>query len=276
MTTEVQSGRRAVGLAPLVPPRSIAARVLDHPATWRLVSFALFAAAWEVAGRVPISFAFPTFSATVEALLAMILDGSMARAYASTLQPLVLGLAISAIGGIGLGIAFGLSRTGEWLGVPVFIVLQAAPVAAFIPLVTFVYGIGLTAKTLAVVILALPVIVLNSYKAVRNVNQSLVAMGRSFLSNRRQEVVKIVLPDASPVIFAGLRLGIAAGFIGVVLAELLITPTGIGDLITYHRSVADYAEMYAAIASIIVLSTLTLVVLQWVEVRFLRPEKRTG
>jgi NitT/TauT family transport system permease protein len=158
--------------------------------------------------------------------------------------------------------------------VPIFIVLQAAPVAAFIPLVTFVYGIGLTAKTLAVMILALPVIVLNAYKAVRNVNESLVTMGRSFLSSRRQEILKIVLPDASPVIFAGLRLGIAAGFIGVVLAELLITPTGIGDLITYHRSVADYPEMYAAIASIIVLSTLTLVGLQWVEVRFLRPEKR--
>ena len=47
------------------------------------------------------------------------------------------------------------------------------------------------------------------------------------------------------MIFAGLRLGVAAGFIGVVLAELLITPTGIGDLITYHRAVADYAEMYA-------------------------------
>jgi NitT/TauT family transport system permease protein len=32
--------------------------------------------------------------------------------------------------------------------------------------------------------------------------------------------------------------------------------------------------MYAAITSIIVLSTLTLVALQWFEVRFLRPEKR--
>ena len=58
-------------------------------------------------------------------------------------------------------------------------------------------------------------------------------MCRSFLGTRRQEIVKIILPDASPVIFAGLRLGVAAGFIGVVLAELLITPTGIGDLITY-------------------------------------------
>ena len=77
-----------------------------------------------------------------------------------------------------------------------------------------------------------------------------------------------------PVIFAGLRLGVAAGFVGVVLAELLITPTGIGDLITFHRSRANYAEMYATIASIIALSTLTLVALQWIETRVFRPEKK--
>ena len=41
--------------------------------------------------------------------------------------------------------------------------------AALIPLVTFVYGIGLTSKVLAVIMLALPVIAMNSYKAVRNV-----------------------------------------------------------------------------------------------------------
>ena len=76
------------------------------------------------------------------------------------------------------------------------------------------------------------------------------------------------------MIFAGLRLGIAAGFIGVVLAELLITPTGIGDLITYHRSVADYAEMYAVIVSIILFSAITLSVLQKLEIVLFRPEQR--
>ncbi len=59
-----------------------------------------------------------------------------------------------------------------------------------------------------------------------------------------------------------------------MLAELLITPTGIGDLITYHRSVANYAQMYAAIASIMSFSALTLAALQALEVEVLRPEKR--
>ncbi|MBX6321346.1 MAG: ABC transporter permease subunit [Rhodospirillaceae bacterium] len=240
---------------------------------WRLASVALVLAAWEIAGRIPVNLAFPPFSEVAAAFARLLADGSLARAYLSTLQPLVLGVVASALLGVALGIAMGLRRTVEWLGAPVFIVLQAAPVAALIPLVTFVYGIGLAAKTLAVVLLALPVIVLNCYKAVRNVNPSLVAMCRSFLGTPAQTVLKIVLPDASPVIFAGLRLGVSAGFVGVVLAELLITPTGIGDLITYHRAVADYAEMYAVILSIILVSALTLTGLQRLELRLFRPDK---
>ena len=243
-------------------------------AVWRLASIALFCGLWEIAGRIPVNPAFPPFSETLVAFVQMIADGSLPRAYFITLQPLVLGIVISAGLGVTLGVLIGLRRTAEWLVAPIFIVLQAAPVAALIPLVTFVYGIGLTAKTMSVILLALPVIVLNSYKAIRNVNPSLVAMCRSFLGTRSQQIAKIMLPDAAPPIFAGLRLGVSAGFIGVILAELLITPTGIGDLITFHRSTASYPEMYASIASIVVFSALTLAVLQWAEVRLFRPEKR--
>jgi ABC-type nitrate/sulfonate/bicarbonate transport system permease component len=273
MAADIRTGREAVGLA-LTPAGSDAAGFFQRPAVLRILSIVLFALIWEIAGRIPVSFAFPTFLDTARAFVELMLSGELPRAYVSTLQPLILGIVLSTLLGVGLGTMCGLWRPGEFMVIPVFIVLQSAPVAAFIPLVTFVYGIGMTAKTLAVVILALPVIVLNSYKAVRNVNTSLVTMSRSFLGTRRQEIAKVIFPDASPVIFAGLRLGVAAGFVGVVLAELLITPTGIGDLITYYRSRADYAEMYATIASIIALSTVTLIGLHWIEIRHFRPEKR--
>ncbi|GLK74143.1 ABC transporter permease [Ancylobacter dichloromethanicus] len=269
---------QANGSSRAVPPSEASfvwRKLSEHrTALWRTASIGLFFLVWEIAGRIPISFAFPTFLETLRAFVTMTLDGSFVAAYAETLQPLVIGIAISAVIGIGLGIVMGLSRFAEWLAAPVFIVLQAAPMAALIPLITFVYGIGLVSKTLAVIMLALPVIVLNGYKAVRNANPSLVAMCYSFQGNWWQRITKIIIPDASPVIFAGLRLGLAAGFIGVILAELLITPTGIGDLITYHRSVADYPEMYAAVVSIILVSTLTLAALEAFELRVLRPEKR--
>jgi NitT/TauT family transport system permease protein len=96
------------------------------------------------------------------------------------------------------------------------------------------------------------------------------------MGNRRQQIFQIILPAASPMMFAGLRLGIAEGFSGVVLAELLITPTGVGDLITFHRSVANFAHMYATIASIVLFAVITVSSLQWVETKLFRPEKRSA
>ena len=244
------------------------------PFAWQLISLAILFGTWEVAGRWPISFAFPPFSKTLLALLSMIADGTLAKAYLTTLQPLVIGIALSSVAGIGFGIGMGLSRSVEWFSLPIVVVLQAAPMAAIIPLITYMYGIGLTSKVLAVVILASPVIVMNSYKGIRNANPSLIQMCRAFLGTRRQEIVKIILPHAGALIFAGLRLGLAMGFIGIVIAELLITPTGIGDLITYNSSVADYPNMFAAIVSIIVFASLTIYALERLERKIFPPEIR--
>jgi NitT/TauT family transport system permease protein len=235
---------------------------------WQLASFALFFGLWELAGRWPLSPAFPPFSLTVRALWQMAADGSLGKAYLITAQPLVIGIALCAATGIAFGIGMGLSRAVEWLSLPVFVILQAAPMAAIIPLLTYMYGIGLTSKVLAVIMLAAPVIVMNSYKGIRNTPPSLLQMCRSFQGTRRQEIVKIVLPHAAALIFAGLRLGLAMGFIGIVIAELLITPTGIGDLITYNSSVADYPKMFAAIASIVTVAAVSLHLLERLERRW--------
>lgn len=243
---------------------------------WQLASVVAVFTAWEIAGRVPISVAFPTFLETMQSLWAMILDGRMAKAYSKTLEPLVIGIGLSGVFGITFGILMGLSRKFQWIGEPIFVVMQAAPMAALIPLVTFIYGIGVAAKVVAVVILAAPLIVLNCYRAVRNASPSLIQMGESFQGSRLQIIRKIIIPDAAPMMFSGLRLGVAAGFIGVILAELLITPNGVGDLITYHRSVAEYADMYAAIFSIVCFSAVVVGLLEKAEVTLFRPEKKGG
>ena len=99
-------------------------------------------------------------------------------------------------------------------------------------------------------------------------------MSNAFLASRWQRVWKVVIPAGSGLIFAGLRLGLAQGFTGVVLAELIITPTGIGDLITYYRSVADYPAMFASILSIILVASVSVTLLQHMELRLFRPELR--
>lgn len=231
----------------------------------KILSAVIVFGAWEIAGRIPVSFAFPTFLESISAFWTLMVDGTMFVAYAETLKPLVIGVLISAFLGIGIGLWIGLSRVFDWLVSPIFIVMQTAPLAALIPLLVMVYGIGLTSKVFVVCIMAMPVIVLNTSGAVRNTPASLIEMGQSFLGTRKDVILKVILPSASPIIFAGLRLGVSAGFIGAILSELKITPTGVGDIITYSRSIADYPSMYAAIMSIILLAVIFLNVLERIE-----------
>ncbi|NNU80897.1 ABC transporter permease subunit [Halovulum dunhuangense] len=246
------------------------------PAIWRILSLALFFTAWELAARTNFNWAFPGFLDTAAAFWSMLADGSMIQAYMRTIEPLIIGLVLSLVIGVGAGVLMGLRADVEWATLPIFITMQAAPMAALIPLITFVYGIGLTSKVLAVCMLAMPVIAINSYKAVRNVPPSLVTMCQSFMGSRREQVFKIILPAASPMMFAGIRLGVAEGFSGVVLAELLITPTGIGDLITYNRSIAKFDHMYAAIVSIVIFAVVAVTLMHKLESVLFRPEKRTA
>ena len=253
---------------------SPAGRRTASPWVLRSLSILLVLGLWEWAGTIPVSIAFPTFSDSIGAFVEMLVDGTFASAYAETIGPLLVGVLLTGVGGIVAGLVMELSPKAEWLGLPVFIVLQASPSAAIIPLITFIYGIGFAAKVFAVVLLSAPVIVLNSYRGITNTPHSLLEMSDAFLARRWQRIWKVVLPAGSGLIFAGLRLGLAQGFTGAVLAELLITPTGVGDLITYYRSVADYPHMFASIFSIVLVASVSLTLLQRLEQRLFRPEMR--
>ena len=225
---------------------------------WRVFSFFIVFSIWELAGRADISIAFPPFSKVLVAFVEMIFSGEFFVAYSDSLPPLLTGLFITIIGGVIIGISIGLVRSAEWFIMPLLIIFQTAPVSALIPMLTYIYGISDTSKIVAIVILGMPLVALNSYKGIQATNPSLLEMSKSFLASRLDTILFVILPSAQKMIFAGLRLGISGAFIGIVLAELLITPTGIGDLITYNRFIARYDKMFATIVSILAIAGLTL------------------
>ncbi len=75
----------------------------------KLVSGFVVFGAWEIAGRIPVSYAFPTFFESMAALKRMAFDGSLWQAYGETLKPLAIGVLISAVTGIAIGLWAGLA-----------------------------------------------------------------------------------------------------------------------------------------------------------------------
>ncbi len=249
---------------------------MQRRAPWRIVSFALVVLAWEIVGRAGLSFALPPPSAVATALLRLVDDGSLAAAFGQTIRPVIVGTILSLAAGMALGLAMGLSGVAERLFLGVLICLDTAPMAALVPLITSIYGIGFAAKLAAVMLLAVPIIALNAYRGVRAVSPVLLEMHRSFLGSRWRAVRDIVLPGAGAMLAAGVRLGIAGAFVGALLAELLISSNGVGKLIMYNRAIGKYPEMYAAIVAFVALTAGTLALLRILERRTLPAERWSG
>ena len=150
---------------------------------FRIISFFLVFLIWEFAGRSDISIAFPPFSKVFLAFIEMILSGEFVEAYADSLPPLLIGLLITVVGGVIIGVSVGLVRSAEWFIMPLLIIFQTAPVSALIPMLTYIYGISDTSKIVAIVILGMPLVALNSYKGIQATNPSLLEMSASFLAS---------------------------------------------------------------------------------------------
>jgi NitT/TauT family transport system permease protein len=243
---------------------------------WRLVSLAAVFGAWEIAGRTAGLVALPPASEVFAALAGLARDGSLALAFGETIRTVVVGTVLALIVGMTLGLAMGLSGIAERLFVALLICLDTAPMAALVPLITSIYGIGFAAKIAAVMLLSVPVIALNAYRGVRSVSPVLLAMHRSFMGNRWQAIRNVILPGAGAMLAAGIHLGVAGAFVGALLAELLINTSGIGELIVHSRAIGRFPDMYGAIVAFMAFTAGTLAVLRSLERRAMPSERWSG
>ncbi len=94
--------------------------MLSRPNLLKLLSAVIVFGSWEIAGRVPVSYSFPTFFDSMEALAILAWEGTLFTAYVETLKPLVVGVAISTVLGIGLGLWIGLSKFGRHISILFF------------------------------------------------------------------------------------------------------------------------------------------------------------
>jgi osmoprotectant transport system permease protein len=103
------------------------------------------------------------------------------------------------------GLVLGHAGRGELLAVSVSNIGRAVPSLALIAFFVAYLGVGFTNVTLALVLLAIPPILTNTYVGVRQVDPDVIDAGRGMGLNAGQVVRRIELPLALPTIFGGIR-----------------------------------------------------------------------
>jgi NitT/TauT family transport system permease protein len=193
-------------------------------------SLLVWFAMWEIVGQLGLVSLLPPFSDVLGALGEVVGSQTFVDAAWITLQAFLIGMGISFVVGIGVGILMGTSRAvGSLMGMWVNI-FESSPLTAVVPALMALLGFGLPTMIVTVVLFSVWVIALDTQVGVERVNPSLIEMGRSFGASKRALYLQIVLRAALPELLAGIRLGLIRGLKGVVIGQLLIAVLGVGYL----------------------------------------------
>ncbi len=135
-------------------------------------------------------------------------------------------------GGLGLllGLLTGSLRVAETLLDSTIQMVRNIPALALIPLVILWFGIDETAKLFLISVSVFFPIYLNTFHGIRNVDQGLVEMGRTYGLNRWQLYRQIILPGALSSILVGLRFSLGLMWVILIVAETISAQAGIGYL----------------------------------------------
>jgi osmoprotectant transport system permease protein len=153
------------------------------------------------------------------------------------LSGVALGIALAIA--LPLGVVLGHLRRGSFVAISVSNLGRALPSLVLIAFFLLISTNFFWDNTAALVILGVPPILTNAYFAVEEVDRNVVEAARGMGMTRRQILLRVELPLALPLIFAGIR--IAAVF---VIATATIAAVagggGLGDIIvnqaTYRLS----------------------------------------
>lgn len=214
-----------------------------------LISVVVFLLVWQVLGSKvdPILLATPT--AVVAAFADLMSNGQLGPAFLISMGDLLAGYGAAIVVGIAVGILMGRSVTIERILNPYVNFFQATPLIALVPLVVIWFGVGFEARVVVTFLLAVWSVIINTASGIKQTPDSLIDVGRVYKFNRRQTVMTIALPNAVPSIYAGLRIGLGKALIGVIIAQMQISVTGLGGLVINYGDAFKTDYLLAAICT---------------------------
>ena len=195
-------------------------------ALWQLVCSQGLFTSFEVASPVAV------FDAARELAAQGVLQSNLLISLQRVAEGLLLGVGT----GVFLAVLCGLFWVGEDLIDPVIQAFRAVPILGLVPLVIIWFGVGEAPKVFLIALGCLFPVYLNTFAAIRNVDNKLVEAGRTFGLSRLGLVFRVILPGALPGFLVGLRFALVGAWVIDVVAEEINAQSGLGYLINQAQA----------------------------------------
>jgi ABC-type nitrate/sulfonate/bicarbonate transport system permease component len=213
-------------------------------------------AVWQVCastGIVDPKFSSSPFGAAA-ALARSVRDGSLWGPLGSTLSIVAVGMAISVVAGIPLGLLIGRNRVLYGLTDQIISIMYSVPFVVFLPMLIFWFGIGAEARVVIVVWSALFPLLINVIAGARNLDAALMQVSRVFCASRWLTLRSVAFPSTLPYVLAGVRQAVGRALVGAIVAELFMGSAGLGYVVQVKTSAFQMDDAMAAIVVIAVIA----------------------
>jgi NitT/TauT family transport system permease protein len=184
-----------------------------------------------------------------------------------TMATVLAGFAVGTVLGIGLAVIAGLSETIRRYLKPYIIVLEATPRIAIGPLMLAWLGFGFGAKLAIVTLVCFFAPFINTLTAILSANPAQVELMRSLGASKWQTLTKAIVPDAMPMIMAGVRLAMASALGGALVAEFISSNKGMGVLLDNLAAALDMPAAFATLLSLTVIGFVLYALMEAIERR---------
>jgi len=243
-----------------------------------LVFAVLVLGGWELVARLALVDAdlLPPLSQVCAILWQLVHDARFAADLGVTAGEVGVAFLIAAplavSSGFLLGERLALAKTFN----PIVHFILAVPQSIFLPVFILAFGIGFLEKVLFGITHAYFVILVNSFAAVRSIPRPLIAAARVFGATPAQIYTRIYLPAMLPLVLTGLRIGMVLCIVGVLLAEMYASRSGIGRRIFGWGESAQIPELLAGILLVSILTIAVNETMRLAELRVGRFYRRTS
>ncbi|MEV1022913.1 ABC transporter permease subunit [Streptomyces sp. NPDC050264] len=164
-----------------------------------------------------------------------------------SLLRLAAGYATAAVTGVVLGVGIASSRTARAVCEPALEFLRAVPPPVLVPVIMLFAGIGDTMKIAVIASGCVWPVLLNTVAGVRALDTVAAETARSYGVTGLARLRYLVLPSASPQIFAGLRQALSIGVILMVISEMFAASNGLGYAVVQFQRGFAIPEMWTGI-----------------------------
>jgi len=152
-----------------------------------------------------------------------------------------------------VGIAIGHFGRGGILAINVSNIGRAVPSFAVLVIAVQLFGIGALPAFIALVVLAIPPMVTNSYIGMREVDPDVREAARGMGMRERAVLLGVELPIALPLIMAGVRTS-AVNVVATATLAALVAWGGLGRFIVDGLGLQDYPMLFAGAVMVALLS----------------------